>query len=502
MGGHVNEFRIVLESTNDVYESGKSIRGSVILDNTADIDGKRSAAAPPYYNHISVNLSGKVLFKKNPLSHYTESFCVVYIKVWKPSSNCRTLIEERHTFPFCFEIPPTAPSSLEGSWGYLRYTLTAHVWVDKISSPGLIQVPIYHAQLGYINIRQLVYLSPEDLTHDQILPFEETEESWSDRIRVSVSLPTTKYAIGKVLLPKVSTHNDGKRRIHLVASFKQEVSFIKRSGECATSSKNTIFSIESDMIAPNSAYTWEPTIAIPPITLISSNSQCSAMRVSYIFSIKAILPRSHKNIKVIIPLTLGHQPLEQSVTSCSLEAGGAMAQILDDSNKQTTASSHRTCQRQTANGIDSDTDGEHLPHTTRRGDGLLQARTNAQLSPNAPRLRVYHQSFNNHHQPGATDHTANPLQTTPVPFVNTDGSRCVGALNSHQTSTSFEAAQHRYQNPIGWLPQADNMLNLSLPHHDKPPPEYSTKSLCTKPHDLSLPSYEEAVASCQQHYIL
>ena len=466
----MKEFRIVLDSVSDAYESGSSIRGSVIFDCTADEHGKLPPAPPPYYNHISVNLSGKALFKKNPLSSYSESFCVVYLKVWKPSSGTRTLTQGRHSFPFRFEVPSTAPSSLEGKWGYLRYTLSAHVWVDKISSPGLIQVPIYHTELGNVNIRQMVRV--EDVT--ELQPLSESVELRSEGIKLTVGLPTTAYDIGNVLSPRVTTENNGKHPVHLL---RQKVSCVTRSGECG-SSKTNVF---SGRITPSSAlYTREPTASIPPITLISSNSQCTLIQVSHILQVEAVVPRSHKSIKVRIALRIGNQPsVNVEEVSPNTELGEAADKKARHHSKRSNVHSdlsHSDLSHSDLrlNRREIESDGDLDVHSksrrrTRSRVGLSQARSSVHVDQRALQLSAP--------RPGQAQH---PLVSYQQGHHQLEASMQLG-VQSQLTNHLSRAQATQYSSPVGWIPQLSHM-----PGHKGLPPLHS--------HDPSLPSYEEAVA--------
>ena len=512
-------FSIVLDRVGDVYDSGSTVSGSVLLDTTA---------SPVYYTHISVNLSGKAQFRKT-LSpyHYTDNFDVVYLTVWKRSSTSTIINEGEYSFPFRFEIPPTTPSSLEGNWGYIRYTLHARIWTDKISNPGLIHVPILHTELSGINIRQLVSINDPAL----LQPHLEEVGSQSQPIRVVVSLPRTLYCIGDILTLHVSVRNESKLRINLSASLRQKVSCITDEGKNG-SSKKTIFTIESDKIAAHTNHDWDPAIKIPPTAIIGEGSSCGMIQVSYSLRVEAILPRGRHNIKVKIPLKLGHTTQQQLPTEpagSNFAAAAAAAAIrveetaANASNRSGASKRSRGRQpkhkvngqrrqprkssapRRTGLGAQSDSEVYSARRRSPRpksSEYEFQPRRHSpqpQASPSSPRTSLLHSNGSSDHlhtgdakgqRNETTLHVSRPIRST-SPFLELP----------LQASRSRSQSYSPLPPAVGGTPQYNNAGTVPLVPRTDLPPLYSEPTTPPRSNlrNAPPPSYEEAIASHPTH---
>ena len=295
---------LVQTTPNQPYYPGSTITGSLLLD----VDEPKS------YNQILIHFSGRSYVhwtethstgtgehRRTETRHYTssEAYVDVASPLWsKQQSPDGKLAPGQYSWPFSFNIPPTAPSSFEGSVGHIRYSL-----VGKIVT-GLFKFD-HNVELR-VPVQQLVKISDPRLLQPVRQEVQKTVCCLccaSGPIVLTVALPKTGFLIGESLQLQASLENGSNRRLTMLVNIAQHI--VYRAQGHRHGGGNTFVSVGSDEIEPQASRNWDPTIQVPNDVTIIHETSCSNIAISYSLSVICRIPRA-LNLTVVVPLQLGN----------------------------------------------------------------------------------------------------------------------------------------------------------------------------------------------------
>ena len=308
--GRMKDLRITLvqDRPDQPFYSGSSVTGSLLVD----VDEPKS------YKHISIQFLGSAYVhwtetrsegsgdnRRTRTVHYSSS--VVYVDVAQTVWTADQSLDGRlppgqHSFPFQFGIPPTAPSSFEGTVGSIRYALHGRIGTGLLKFDHRIEVRI--------PVQQVVRVSDPRLLQSVCQEVQKTVCCLccaSAPIVLTVTVPKTGCCIGETLPVHVSIENGSSRCITLTASLCQGIVYTAQGHH--RYSRKTLVGIGSDEIAPQVTRDWDPMLQVPATEVLDEQS-CSIIQVSYSLNVTAVIPRA-LNLSTAIPLKLGNVP-EQS----------------------------------------------------------------------------------------------------------------------------------------------------------------------------------------------
>ena len=297
---------LVQSAPNQPYYPGSTITGNLLLD----VDEPKS------YNQIVVQFSGRshvhwtesrtegsgdnqrtVTYTYTSTEPYVDLVAPLWNKQQSPGGN---LAPGQYSWPFSFTVPPTAPSSFEGSVGNIRYSL-----VGKIVT-GLLK--FNHSVEVQIPVQQLVKITDPRL----LQPVRQEVQKKlcclccaSGPIVLTVALPKTGFCIGEPFQLHASLENGSNRRgLIMNASITQRVAYFAQ-GHTNWGGK-TLLNIASEEIEPQSSRNWDPTITIPTegVSIIHETS-CHNIKVTYILNVICRIPRA-LNLSMGFPIQLGN----------------------------------------------------------------------------------------------------------------------------------------------------------------------------------------------------
>ena len=239
-------FRIILTSTNRLYHPGDTITGRLLVD----------VNEPKSYNQIIVKLLGSsyvhltttrtVCSVRGDLvedeTEYiddhisSKTFVDLVAPLWNSQqSPDGKLPPGQYNWPFSFNIPPTVPSSFEGSVGNIRYSLEAGNMVTDTKLEYRVE--------QVIDVQQLVKITdPRWLTpvHQQVCEDEERVRflcctSRSDPVSMTVTVPKTGFYLGESFQLHASLENGTHSHcIQMTALLEKTVNYhAKRQRECS-----------------------------------------------------------------------------------------------------------------------------------------------------------------------------------------------------------------------------------------------------------------------------
>ena len=265
-------FRIILTSTNRLYHPGDTITGRLLVD----------VNYPKSFNQIAVIFIGSCyvrLTREGPnargesvVDHYTSS--EAYVDLVAPLWNSQQspdgkLPPGQYNWPFSFNLPPTAPSSFEGSVSNIRYSLVAGNMVTDTK--------LQYRVEQRIDMQELMKITdyPRWLTpvHQQVCEDEERVRylcctSRCDPVAMTVTVPKTGFYLGESFQLHASLENGTRSRcIQMTALVEKEVCYhAEGRRDCE---RETILQVESDWIEPQEIRNWDPTLTIPTTENIS-----------------------------------------------------------------------------------------------------------------------------------------------------------------------------------------------------------------------------------------
>jgi hypothetical protein len=301
---------LVQSAPNQPYYPGSTITGSLLLD----VD------QPESYKQILIQFSGRSYVHwtesrtegtgdNQRTVTYTYSSTEPYVDLVAPLWNSQQspdgkLPPGQYNWPFSFNIPPTAPSSFEGSVGNIRYSL-----VGKIVT-GLLK--FNHSAELRIPVQQLVKITDPRL----LQPVRQEVQKRicclccaSGPIVLTVAVPKTGFCIGEPFQLHTSLENGSSRRLTINATITQRVVYYAQ-GHTNWGGK-TLLNIASDEIAPHDTRNWDPTVTIPTegVNIIHETS-CRNIKVTYTLNVICRIPRAF-NLSLAVPIQLGNCRDEQ-----------------------------------------------------------------------------------------------------------------------------------------------------------------------------------------------
>lgn len=294
---------LVQESANQVYYSGNTITGNLLL----------VVNEPKSYKHVSVQFVGKsyvhwtesrtegsgnnqrtVTYSYTSTEPYVDLVATVWNNQQSPDGK---LAPGQYSWPFVINIPPTVPSSFEGSVGHIRYNLLGRIGTGALKFDHVVEVRI--------PVQQLLSITDPRLLQPQRQEVQKRVCCLccaSQPIVLNVSVPKTGFCIGDSFPLHVSLENGSRRRITMTAAINQKVTYFAQ-GHQHWGGK-TLINVGSDQIEPWATRNWDPNIQIPPTDIVDESS-CRNIKVAYSLTVTARIPRA-LNLSTTIPLQLGN----------------------------------------------------------------------------------------------------------------------------------------------------------------------------------------------------
>lgn len=215
------------------------------------------------------------------------------------------LSEGEHCYPFTTTLPPKLPSSFEGEFGHIRYTVK--VVIDR---PWKFDHEIKSA---------FTVISPVDLnTHETAKnPIkQEVEKRFccfyceSGPLTMVLSLPVSGYVPGQDI--PITLEIDNASNISVLdvkCKLKKLITFIATSPYGSSREEEiTIEEVTFVAVSPNNSNTATQNMTIPPLPP-SDLDNCEIIDLSYYLKVVAEVSGCHSDLKTSTPIILGTIPL-------------------------------------------------------------------------------------------------------------------------------------------------------------------------------------------------
>lgn len=308
----LKEAQIVLDNPWNTYYAGQTVNGRVdfTFDSPKKVRGvyvKFKGEAKTSWNESSTqkDAEGKSRDVTTNLTASEEYFQISYYLVGNKSGGEVELPAGKNTYDITCALPPALPSSFEGEFGYVRYTVK--VTLDR---------PWKFDQDSKM---AFTVISPLDLnlnpSYKEPLRFQ-FEKTFccccckSAPLSIDIIAPVTGYCCGQVIPFEINVENNSNVQVHLVKiHLRKVVTFRALQPKSALKkSKVVIASVEEGPAPAGSTKTWSLPMQIPPLPP-SNLINCGIMDLDYEIKVECLVSGVHMNLKDKKTITIGTVPL-------------------------------------------------------------------------------------------------------------------------------------------------------------------------------------------------
>ena len=301
----MEEFRISVEqaSPGQPHASGSTVTGSVIV----------VVNKPKSYEQIAIGFHGKAyvhwmeqvtenynnqqttrIVHRTASEDYVDEALTLWTSKQSPDGH---LPPGEHSFPFSFNIPRTAPSSYEGTFGSIAYTLKAQIGTGLFKFDRKVE--------SKIKVQQRKAISDPGLLQPVHKEVEKTICCCccaSGPVVMTVAIPKTGFNVGEKFPLQVAIENGSSRKMTLSASIVRSIEFT--AGEQKRYEADCLASVASQEIGSHSSNEWEPSIQIPATEVLDEQS-CCIIKISHSLIVTAVIDWA-LDLSTDIPLKLGN----------------------------------------------------------------------------------------------------------------------------------------------------------------------------------------------------
>ncbi|XP_058825942.1 arrestin domain-containing protein 17 [Topomyia yanbarensis] len=281
------------------FDSPKKVRG-IVIKFTGEAETKWSQT------ETKTDQEGKQYESTTNLTGQEEYFQIQYYLLGGKNSNEIELPAGTHSYPFTCALPPTLPSSFEGEWGFVRYTIK--VTLDR---PWKFDQDLKMA---------FTVVSPVDLNQNPRVkdPFKlEREKTFccfccaSGPLSVIVHIPVTGFVSGQTIPLTIECDNASNVGVESIKlTLRKLLAFHVMNPRRETKKKKEVISeVSVGPVEGGNSQTWNQHILIPPLPP-SNLVNCGIIDVDYDIKMEAVVSGPHANMDGNIPIVLGTVPLE------------------------------------------------------------------------------------------------------------------------------------------------------------------------------------------------
>ncbi|XP_030376124.1 arrestin domain-containing protein 17 [Scaptodrosophila lebanonensis] len=280
------------------FDSPKKVRGIIIRflgeSNTEWTEERNVTTSEGKTENEITNLKG-----------HEEYFKIQYYLLGGKNSSETELPPGTHTYPFTCALPPTLPSSFEGEFGHVRYTIK--VTLDR---PWKFDQDMKMA---------FTVIAPVDLNLNPRVkePFKlELEKSFccfccrSGPLSVVTTIPVTGYVSGQIIPISCECDNASNVGINAVKfELRKLVTFHTNQPRSEKrESKCVIAQLSIGPVAAGESRTFTQQLEIPPLPP-TNLLNCGIIALDYDLHVECDVSGPHRNLNGKVPITLGTIPL-------------------------------------------------------------------------------------------------------------------------------------------------------------------------------------------------
>ncbi|XP_076472508.1 arrestin domain-containing protein 3-like [Babylonia areolata] len=325
--GKLNIFEITLDNSQGVYYAGQNVQGHCTIELTEEMSmrGVRLRFEGKAYVHWTEQHStGSGKDRRTETRHYSASEAyfnqdVLLYGIWQnQGSNTTKLPRGRHTFPFCFILPPNLPSSFEGAHGYVRYSVK-----------GIIDKPW---KFDHTCKRAFTVISILDLNADQNaqMPVEGHNQKMicclccaSGPIVATFRLERRGYVPGEAIALFADIENNSNRQMDRSYVELSMITTFHATSKSRSSSKD-VGKVTQGVINEGQSFSWEGQQFVLPPLPPSYLVGCSIIDIRYILQLNVDPSGPALDLEVPLEIIIGTIPLRQVVEMYPPRAPGPL----------------------------------------------------------------------------------------------------------------------------------------------------------------------------------
>lgn len=309
----LKDCEIRLDSPVNTYYAGQTINGTVVY--TFD--------APKKVRGIKIRFLGEANTKwteteskTNPETNKTEDdtrevtgheeyFQISYYLLGGVNSGETELPPGTHSYPFTCALPPSLPSSFEGDYGHVRYTIK--VTLDR---PWKFD---QDTKMAFTVISPVDLNVIERLREPHKLTLEKTFCCFccaSAPLSVIVSLPVTGYVSGQTIPLLIEVDNASNVDVEKIKFLLRKfTAFHTMAPRMTKRDVKTIGELGLGPFNKSEQRTIRQTLDLPPLPP-SNLDNCGIIDLHYELQVLCEVSGFHRNIDGMIPITIGTVPLK------------------------------------------------------------------------------------------------------------------------------------------------------------------------------------------------
>ncbi|XP_015121784.1 arrestin domain-containing protein 17 [Diachasma alloeum] len=292
-------FEVILDKTQHVYYAGQVISGKVQLQLNSPISGmgvklECKGEGQVYFTNRSTG------FRKKVSAH--EIYLREEIYLTRNESGDAEIKSDG--FSFSFNLPEKLPSSFEGRYGRVRYSIKSTLEITKDSRISSEPLAFTVAPVFYLNQHSLAPL-PLSESHTK------TFTGHLKPLSMSVFIPVRGFVPGQTVPLKINLKNESNVDVKKLRILCKKV-VVYHSADNIRKHKEIVVEIEQPVQRSCENYDAEFDVpAIPP-----SGRVCSLIDICYTLKVEACVDINewyyrmfHKNLKIRMGIIIGSVPL-------------------------------------------------------------------------------------------------------------------------------------------------------------------------------------------------
>ncbi|XP_058059106.1 arrestin domain-containing protein 3-like [Anopheles bellator] len=222
-----------------------------------------------------------------------------------PEGNQFDIAPGSHTYRFGCVLPGNVPTSFEGQFGHIRYTVRVVLhrpWkVDPTYKVGF-------TVLRHVNLNEngLSLAVPCKLEIQKVFCCGPCA---SNPLHMSAQIPIAGYVPGQTIAVRIEASNRSKRRVNEFSTkLIKNVSYISQTPYIRVRLEPEIVAeVRCPGVAAGEQGTWDQFLAIP--ALPTTSNQCQVLTIGYEVEVEGKITGPNINPRVRIPITIGTVPL-------------------------------------------------------------------------------------------------------------------------------------------------------------------------------------------------
>lgn len=294
-----------------IYHAGQKLAGQVELrlDKSESVNGFRLIIS----GYAEVNWSERDDEKSEQFHGIRKLLRSESTLIAPREGGSKEIPEGTHVFKFCCALPSNLPTSFQGEFGMIRYTVCA-----------ILDRPWKFNQTCAV---AFTVLKPLDLNRDPVLgqpkrvEVLETFCCWPCRSRplqITVEIPASGYVPGQKIPVTVTLNNASSVTLHgIKCSLQRDEYYFSETPYAKSKTVRKTFATASTTVT-NDVY-WRTVLQLD-IPSIAPTGECSILTMEYELIITVKVGSCRINPKIQIPITIGTVPLATTTLRSSSSA--------------------------------------------------------------------------------------------------------------------------------------------------------------------------------------